>query len=230
MDLLTTLSSKQGKITLIGYDFDSSFENLTERGEADCFIISTEDGFSPLGAAKAFFSKDLGISKTTFQKLANWNRFENYEFFIMGLPSHNPSSRLRGVILAPSETSKCYEQFAPAFYGKPYRDFYYNVTYESISYASNVLGAKKIAMSHLSGSGHFHEDIATCTVEALTHFCNKKDSPAIESFLFIGCCIEKRHLLGIESLNLERNLTKHRDIHTHKSSGFGFDVISFNWR
>ena len=84
-------------------------------GYVDCYIVSTEDGFSPLGAARAFFSRELGVNEAIIRNLSNWNRFENEEVSLIGLPSQNASSRLRGVVLAASETSKCYEQFARSF-------------------------------------------------------------------------------------------------------------------
>jgi len=52
MNRLAELRSKQNAVTLVGYDFDSSFDSITERGEVDCFIVSTEDGFSPLRSMK----------------------------------------------------------------------------------------------------------------------------------------------------------------------------------
>jgi len=230
MQSIANLQSKQGTTILIGHDFTSSFEELAERGEVDSFIVSTEDGFSPLGANRDFFADDLGIDDDEIRKIANWNRFKNDEVSLIGLPSRNPSGRLRGVVLAASETSLCYEQFAPAFHSTPYRDFYYNVAYESISYAAKSLGARKIAISHLSGSGNFHEDIATCMAEALAHFCDKTKNPKIDSFLFVGCCIEKYHMNGIRHLNIEGDITGHRDIRTKNFMKNGFEVISLDWR
>jgi len=230
MQCIANLQSRQGTTTLIGHHFAASFEELAERGDVDCFIVSTEDGFSPLGANRDFFAADLGIDDGDIRKIADWNRFRNDEISLIGLPSRNPSGKLRGVVLAASETSSCYEQFAPAFHSMPYRDFYYNVAYESISYAAKTLGARKIAISHLSGSGHFHEDIATCIAEALAHFCDIAENPKIDSFLFVGCCIDEDHLSGIRRLNREGEITRHKDIHTRKSERNGFEVISLDWR
>lgn len=230
MHRLSELQSRQGTTTLIGYDFTASFEELAQRGDVDCYIVSTEDGFSPLGGNRNFFAMELGIDEADIRKLADWNRFRNDEVSLIGLSSRNPSSKLRGVVLAASETSRSYEQFAPASHSMPYRDFYYNVAYESISYATKTLGARKIAISHLSGSGHFHENIATCIAEALAHFCDKANSPIIDSFLFVGCCIEASDLSGIKRLNMEGEITEHRDIHTKNSRRNGFEVISLDWR
>ncbi len=227
---LAKLQSKQGRFTLVGYDFVSSLKEIVERGDADCYIVSTEDGFSPLGAARWFISESLGISESVIARLAHWNRFENDQVSLIGLPSQLPSSKLLGVVLAPGETSKCYEQFALPLYGRPYRDFYYNVAYESISCAASTLGAKRLCMSHLSGGGHFHEDIATCIAEALGHFCDDDSNPHIESFMFVGCCITVSHLLGIRRLNAEGGMTGHRAIRTWISSIDGFEVVNLDWR
>jgi hypothetical protein len=230
MEQLAELRSNKGTVTLVGYDFSCSLEELVRQRSLDCCIVSTEDGFSPLGASKKFFSSELGISEDDIAKLANWNRFTNQEISLIGLPSLKPESTLKGVILAASETSKCYEQFAPAFHSRPYRDFYYNVAYESIAYAANVLGAKNLAISHLSGSGHFHEDIATCVMEALAHFCDMPDSPNIGSFLFTGCCIDSSQLSGIRLLNLEAKAASHRDIRRNTALRNGYEVVSIDWK
>lgn len=229
MKTLMTLESAQGLSTAIAYDLTTSVNELVLANKVDCYIVSTEDGFSPLGVAKGFIAKELGIDVADIGRLADWNRFENNEVSLVGLKSKTPTSSLRGVILAASETSQCYEQFAPAFHSKPYRDFYYNVAYESIAYAVHTLGARKLAMSHLSGRGHFHGDIATCVVEALAHFCAQVDNPPIESFLFVGCCINESHFSGIQRLDLQRITAKHRDIALSNSLKDGFDVVSLRW-
>jgi len=230
MNTLAELRSIKGTTTIVGYDFDSSFEELVSAGQVDSYIVATEDGFAPLGHWKEFFSKALGVNKNKISMIADWNRSKNSDVSLIGLPNQRLDGKLRGVVLAASETSRCYEQFATPRYGNPYRDFYYNVAYESISYAANILGAKKLAMSHLSASHHFHEDIATCIAEALAHFCDEPNTPQIDSFLFVGCCIEKAHLSGIQRLNKEGTVTRHQDIQINKSVKNGFEVISLDWK
>jgi len=230
MEKLAELQSMNGTSTLIAYDFSSSLEKLVRQKQIDCFIVSTEDGFSPLGASKNFISDELGIGESDISELADWNRFKNPLISLVGLPNQNPSGNLKGVVLAASETSKCYEQFVETPYSKPYRDFYYNVAYECIEYATKTLKAKRIAISHLSRSGHFHEDIATCVAEALAHFCDRNDSPHIKTFMFVGCCINPSHLSGIQRLNVEGDRTNHRNIRTQTSKRKGYEVISLDWR
>jgi hypothetical protein len=195
----------------------------------DAFVVSTEDGFSPLGAARGFFASDLGIPGDEIMRLARWNRSQNPRVTLIALASRRPESLLRGVILAPGETSKCYAQFATPRYGQPSRDFYYNVTYESIAHANRRWGARRLGITHLSGSGNFHEDIATCNAEALAHFCDESATPALASFAFVGCCITLQHLEGLERLNPEGNQTKHRPITVESEVREAAEFIHLSW-
>ena len=230
MNKLAELHAKNGTTTLVGYDFSSSLEELVRQELVDCYIVSTEDGFSPLGTSKEFISHELGIAKSDIGELADWNRLENPSISMVGLPNQNPSGHLKGVVLATSGASECYKQFVESTYSKPFRDFYYNVAYECIKYATKTLKAERIAISHLSAGRHFHEDIATCVAEALAHFCDKNESPHIKTFMFVGCCIEPSHLSGIQRLNVEGDRTHHRNIRTQPSKRNGYEVISFDWR
>jgi hypothetical protein len=159
---------------------------LANAGSVDAFIVTTEDGFSPLGAAREFLSDDLGIPQEEIARRADWNRFENERVTLIAPHSRRPDSCLKGVILAPGETSKCYEKLAKAGGALPYRDFYYNVTHEAIAYASRMWGARRLGISHLSASGSFHEAIANCQAEALAHFGDQALLPVVETFLFVG--------------------------------------------
>lgn len=195
-----TLLSRHGRKVVIGHDLPNHFQTLSERGEIDSCIVSTEEGFSPLGASLNFFSNDLGIPAEEIQHLANWNRFDNERVTFVALGSRRNNGILRGIILAPGETARCYQKFAVPIHGRPYRDFYYNVTYEAIAFVCGKWGAKKLGISHLSASGHYHQDIATCHAEALAHFCDENPDIAPESFIFCGCCIGVEHLKGIQQL------------------------------
>ncbi len=213
MSMLATLESALGHCTFLGYDFQP-FSELAERGEADTCIVSTEEGFSPLGASRNFFEHDLGISyEGEIKPLANWNRFENERITLVALESRRSDSLLRGIILAPGETSLCYERLpASVRCHRPCRDFYYNVTYEALAVACGKWSARKIAVSHLSASGRYHEDIATCHAEALADYCDANPESAPDSFVFCGCCITPDHLKGIRLLNAEGERTMHHPI------------------
>lgn len=232
MNPLATLQSNTGHRTLVGYDFHASFKELADRGEADTCIVSTEEGFSPLGASRDFFSRDLGISyEDEIKPLANWNRFENERITLVALASRRPGSLLRGLILAPAETSRCYEQLPPSVRCHlPCRDFYYNVTYEALAVACGQWGARRIAISHLSGCGRYHEDIATCHAKALAHYCGANPESAPDSFVFCGCCITLEHLHGIRGLNAEGQSSKHRPIQITTEAKAGAALLHLAWR
>lgn len=229
MNFLATLQSKHGHRTTLGYDFHACFRELAERGDADACIVSTEDGFSPLGTSRDFFSTDLGIPADEIKHLADWNRFENERVTLVALASRRRDSRLRGIILAPGETARCYAQFAVPLYSRPYRDFYYNVTYEAIAFACREWKARKLGISHLSASGHFHEDIATCQAEALAHFCDNNLDVCPESFAFCDCCINIEHLQGIQRLNEEGARTVHRPISISIEEDKQASLIHLSW-
>lgn len=230
MQLFANLQSKHGHHTTIGYDFRQLFQELAESGEADVGIVSTEDGFSPLGASRKFFASDLGIPDDEIRRLANWNRFVNKQVTLIALGSRNKNGLLKGVILAPGSNTESYLHFpASVRCRRPYRDYYYNVSYEAINFACKHWGARKIAISHLSGSGQYHEDIATCHAEALGHFCDAEPESAPDSFIFCGCCITTEHLAGISRLNDEGEITCHRPIKTISQDQGGVLLINLSW-
>ena len=209
---LAELRSSGHTSTQVGYDFSTVFEGLVRRGEADVAIVSTEDGYSPLGISRQFFETQLGVSASEeIQPLASWNRSHNERVTLVAIPSQHPTSPLRGIILAPGSNTRSYERFASS-YGRPHRDFYYNITYEAIAYACLKWQCKKLAISHLCGSGKFHSSMAICHAEALGHFCDEHPSAAPESFVFCGCCIDPSELSDIQILNAESGTTRHRPI------------------
>ena len=213
--------------TVVSFD-RGRLEPLVRERAVYAYIVATEDGFSPLGANLPFLSADLGVPIAEIKHLANWNHFENTRVTLVAIPSRQKGGQLRGVILAASETSKCYQQLATPLYGRPYRDFYYNVTYEAVVYASVTWDAHRLAISHLSGSGRFHEDIATCNAEALAHFCDAHTHP-MDSFVFLGCCISPSHLEGITRLNIEGKTSTHRPISKEIETQNGHVRIHLDW-
>lgn len=228
MVLLTTLESLNGNRTSIYFEREN-LRILAPAGRVDSFIVSTEDGFSPLGENRVFLSADLGIPEKEIKHLADWNRFENPRVSLVALQSRRANSQLRGVILAASESSESYKRFAIPRYGRPYRDFYYNVSYEAIAFACSKWRAHRLALSHLSGSGTFHEDIATCNIEALAHYCDATQAAEIKSFTFVGCCISMKHLGGTGRLNAEASVGRHRPIEVEIESHEGYDIVHLAW-
>jgi len=87
MNTLATLVSRGNFFTDVSYDFTTSFAEMATKGEVDAFIVSTEDGFSPLGAAKGFLAADLGIPNNEITELADRNRFHNPRVTLVALKS-----------------------------------------------------------------------------------------------------------------------------------------------
>lgn len=228
MKNMAVIQYEDGANIEITYDFESSLFKLVERDDIDFIIVSTALEFSPLGKNLHYFSNELNIDGEDISNLANWNRYENMEVSFIVLPSRNPLSKLRGLIIAANENSKCYEQYESASSLKRNRDFHYNVAYESISYAARVLGAQKISMSHLSSSGHFHEETTTFVAEALADFCDFDGRSKIDRFLFVGCCMNEKHFSGIKELNSDGNASGN-NITTSVHNRNGFEVINLIW-
>lgn len=228
MNLLAEIVTDKGSRTLLQYDFTSRISDLAIKGALDCVIFATEDGFSPLGAARHFLAEDLYVSEQSITAIAHWNRSENPAVTLVAIRSRNPHGLLKGIILAPCETSVCYLPYKLSGYGHPYRDFYYNVSYEAISHACLNLGARKLGITHLSASQNFHEDIATCNAEALAHYLEDPHSLALESFAFVGCCIELHHLHAMRRLNAEGG-NRHKTIALKHDSRDGFDLVTLDF-
>ncbi len=210
------LQCSDGHRVSLGHDFGSYFQGLAERGEADVAIVSPEDGFSPLGASRDFFERDLGVSfSEVIRPLADWNLRENPKATLVAIDSLNLSGLLKGIILAPGNNALSYDRFNRSSSKLPNRSYYYNVSYEAISHACQIWGARKIAISHLCSTGTFHEDMATCHAEALAHFCKSIPTLAPESLIFCGCCISTEHLNGISQLNQELEKSTHLNIRIH---------------
>lgn len=228
MEPIVVLESRQGERIPIQF-YSGGIELLVLDAKVDAYIVATEDGFSPLGFDRKFIASELCIPEAEIKMLADWNRFKNPRVSLVALQSRNLGSTLRGVILAASESSESYKKFAVPRYGRPYRDFYYNVAYEAIAFACGNWGAHNLALSHLSGSGSFHEDIATSNAEALAHYCDDTPSAGVESFMFVGCCISQEHFAGIARLNAGARTGQHHQIHTDIEHCEGHVLVHLDW-
>ncbi len=224
---LGLLSLRHGGAIELGY-FSGPIKAYALSANVDAYIVSTEEGFSPLGSNLAFLSEDLGVPEEQLRQLANWNRFNNSRVSLVAIPSRRQNSKLRGVILAACESSEVYKQFSVPFYGRPSRDFYYNVSYEAYAYVARQWGARNIALSHLSSCNRFHPDIATCNAEALAHH-GEACPGAINSLTFMGdTAICNEHLSSIALLNKECS-TEHRPITVEIERRDGYELIHLEW-
>jgi hypothetical protein len=67
-----------GRRTIVGYDLDNFFAELVKNDDVDVAIVSTEGGFSLLGASRDFFEAELGISyDREIRPIAHWNHVIN---------------------------------------------------------------------------------------------------------------------------------------------------------
>lgn len=244
---VTAITSKLGENVIINDMPGCQLQTLVANGIIDTIIVDSEDGFSQLGMMRRFISADLGLnernvvkhfldgSPKTFERnissLADWNRFEAPDVTFISIPSFRKEGLLKGVILAPYEGCECYKKYACSILGKPYRDFFYNVTYEAISYAYRVWGAKNIGIVNLASLMRIKngEDVVKCQIEAMVHFCN--ENSGIESFTFLD---DYGHwgqgpLAIVKEFNNMEKLGSHRSIKIRTEEKLGIDFTYIDW-
>jgi hypothetical protein len=230
MTKLAAFPTPAGSAVDIGFDFERTLAELTVAGEVDSYLVGTEDGFSPLGAARSFLADELGRTEGELRQLANWNRFENDRVSLVACPSLRPGGRLRGVALAPCENSRAYTRFAATQDGRPSRDFYDNVSYEGLVLIDREWGGRRVGVSHLSASGNFHEDIAACTAETLIHLCSAPAGSGIRSLNDLGCCVSPAQLMcGLQILSVRALPGQHRSIRTTQEDQGTVTLIHLDW-
>lgn len=240
-----SLQCAQGHAVDIHHYTGSLVPLLAKHRLIDCVIVESEDGFSQLGMMRSFVSSDLGLTERDLVKhvfdgfpddfeknissLADWNRFRNPNVTLVAIPSERDNSFLKGLILVPHDSSACYKQFAGWNYGtpRPYRDFFYNITYEAISHAYHKWGCKNILVTHFSSRkcrSIYHPDLTTCQLEAMVHFC--KDHPNIKSFTFLDDDQGNQPLKIVEEFNELDDTGAHRKITKEITKIFDVDFIN----
>ena len=219
--------------SVVCYSLGSSYQELAHRDEVDGAIISTEAGFSPLGHSADFFQQDLNISyESEIRPAADWNRFNNEDVSLVVFKSDNPKGILRGVVLAPGENCKSYPRSTSS--GTNYSptidiEYYYLVSYQAITHLSARLGARRIAISHLSGSKNFNSAMAVCHLKALHDFCMANPRYAPETFTFCECCITTLQLENAQrTLGSIKNVERHL-VQVTESDRRGAKVVSMTW-
>jgi hypothetical protein len=134
------LKNRFGESIRISHFYEGSFEEEVSAGRVDVLLIEPEDGFSLLGGMREYLSTKLALERRNLAKwilegmkadfeinissLADWARFTDPDVTLIGIPSRNLASSLKGLILIPYEGSLCYKRFAQPKIGKPYRDFF----------------------------------------------------------------------------------------------------------
>ena len=100
------------------FHYQGEIKSLALTGGIDAYVVSTEEGFSPLGSNLNFLADELGVSALEIRGLADWNRFDNPNVSLVAVHSRKPNSLLKGIILAACETSKCYARFGESMYNR----------------------------------------------------------------------------------------------------------------
>lgn len=229
----------------------SAFKDLVDEIQVDVLLIEPEDGYSMLGGSRNYLSNELGLSERSrlhrltkddympaeiVKDMQNIPRLAymsciHPEVTIIGVPSRKNESLVKGLVLVPYEGSYSYKRFAKARFNRPYRDFFYNVTYESLHYAYHCLGARSFAITQLIACKYGREpryaDITLCQVEAILHFCNQHKgirTIAFWDFDDRSCPLNEINYI----LETEKKLY-HREISRIREKRFGFDFITLEW-
>jgi hypothetical protein len=230
----------------IAHFVEDNIQKLIELHEIDVLLIEPEDGFSQLGNARTFLTHELGLKdrnlvqwtlngmkpdfEPSISSLTDWARHTDPDVNLIAIPSNLTSSKLKGLILVPYADSLCYKQFAQGEFAKPYRDFFYNVTYEALFYALHIWKAKRPAIAHLSREkyrGVYKQDITTCQVEASIHICN--EFKGFEKITFWDCTVGNDLEACINYLEKNQQIKQHRKIKIDIQKHGKIDFVGLNW-
>lgn len=230
----------------LNHFIEIKIEKLLEAHNTDVLLIEPEDGFSQLGTARTFLTHDLGLEernlvkwalggmksdfKPSISSLADWSRSTDPDVTLIAIPSNRTDSKLKGLILVPYADSLCYRQFAQGEYARPYRDFFYNVTYEALYYARNIWQAKRPAIAHLSREkygGRYKQDITTCQIEASMHICN--EIKGIEEITFWDCTEGNPFKQSRALIEKYKGKTGHKNINVSIQKRGKIDFVELDW-
>jgi len=54
------------------FHYEGEIKSLASSGGIDAYVVSTEEGFSPLGSNLSFLADDLAVSALEIRRLADW--------------------------------------------------------------------------------------------------------------------------------------------------------------
>jgi len=191
--LLGKHESSGGIETEFRYQEDGDLKKLIEGRHVDALLSTAEGGIGdPMPTA--LLSSELGIPE---QELYKWATRISVDpkLTLAALRSRVSTSTLKGVVLIPFERAESYRILVrPEHRGTPYRDFFYNVTFEAITYACRYWGASRLALNQLYFCHQsFHVEVALCQCEALIHYVDESPSTAVGSICFLGCAHVQLH-------------------------------------
>ena len=235
------LINSQGDRTHISHHIEYHICDLWQSRRIDTLIIEPEDGFSQLGGVRQELEDELGLGsrdlrawvlnnfKDDFEpnlsSLADFARFTDPDITLTAIASRNDHSDLKGVVLVPYESSTCYLQYSNP-YSKPYRDFFYNVTYEALYYAYHLWGSRKFCLTHLCRGKIFADykiDVTTCQAEAIRHFCELHRG--VVSVIFWDNCLGNSPVYEMSRFDKELVQGEHRPLERSIEKRLGFDFI-----
>jgi hypothetical protein len=154
---------------------------------------------------------------------------------LIGLRSRIAGSKLKGVVLTPFSRSASYKSAVePRLRGRPWKDFYYQVTYESLLHATTQWQAARVVTTHLAGAGERgHADMQGCQCEAVVHLVRGANQVALKSFCFQGCCcgaIPRKNLNGLD-VRIAQFVQNHDELISKRTAIMdrAGDVVSISW-
>ena len=209
---VTFLQSSQSARVQIGYALPAMVEDLVDAERADVAILSTEEGFSPLGASRGLIERELGVSyEREIKPAAHRAQNTTSPITLVAITSQNQESRLRGVLLIPGEGALCFDSHTRPVGGISQYEYYYRVTREAVRYALFAWKSRRFAVTHLSRSSRFHGEIAKAQVNALWDLCEHDSKSVPDSLIFCGCCIEPNHIGAVR--HIDRSAKRSPNVH-----------------
>ena len=186
MSLLNKSQKRPKEIAILNFPSGHKIEvchNIrgVHEGKADGLIIEGLWGFNDLGS---IFGRHLGLDRKRIEPLFIANQ-QSDDITVSSFLYAGTDSTLKAIAFVPTENSRCYQKLATSFYGRPYRDFYYNTVYEALGLLTGF-GCADVAIAGLTGSERHSADIelGNCVAEAIAHFAIENKS--LRSVLSVG--------------------------------------------
>lgn len=166
----------------------------------DALFYSNETGFAALSSL--ITAMELKNSSLFMRMLAEADRAP----MVAGVRFKDPQSHLKGIVVASGGRSKAHQKFVRNAYSRPYRNFFYAMYYFGFKLTDELLHAKHLGITHLTGGGKmpYYNDAIRCAADAIAHFRNQTDTD-IFNLSFTGCCLKKEHFEGISDIENEIN-------------------------
>jgi hypothetical protein len=153
----------------IAYEEGRLLKEVLLNGSIDGLIIEGVWGFNDLGGYGHVILDLLGTSEANIRDICSENQKLTTPTVVL-VPSAVSGSTLKGITLVPTQNHKCYERWAQPHFGRPHRDFYYNVSYVALTSLIEK-GCTSIGIAGLTGSlAHYgDDDVGSCVAQAVAH-------------------------------------------------------------